>query len=229
MQSTLQNITEPRMQRSKGIVVGFWILTALFCLEMSFTAYYELMILPQAAQAFTRLGFPSDSFRVALSWAKVAGVIVLLVPMVPARLKEWAYAGFAFNLASALIAHFSIGDRPLAFVPSTITAVLWAFSYFFWRRLQTSVRLIYWIAERGRPENPAALRKASASRTLPSSMTNRVCRRSAMRVDGSPSISARSAVFPTLIEPVFASWPTRRAGTIVAAASASAGVNPACT
>jgi hypothetical protein len=28
---------------------------------------------------------------------------------VPARLKEWAYAGFAINLASALIDHLSVG------------------------------------------------------------------------------------------------------------------------
>jgi hypothetical protein len=27
----------------RGLVVGFWIVTALFCLEMSFTAYYELL------------------------------------------------------------------------------------------------------------------------------------------------------------------------------------------
>ncbi len=125
------------MPRSKGIVIGFWIFTALFCLEMSFTAYYEFMILPQAAQAFTRLGFPADYFRVELSWAKVAGVVALLVPIIPARLKEWAYAGFAINLASALIAHLSISDRPLAFAPSTITSVLWTLSYFFWRRRQT--------------------------------------------------------------------------------------------
>ena len=128
------------MPRSRKIVIGFWIFTALFCLEMSFTAYYELMILPQAAQAFTRLGFPADYFRVELSWAKVMGVAALLVPMIPARLKEWAYAGFAINLASALIAHFSISDRPLAFVPSTITSVLWALSYLFWRRMQTGER-----------------------------------------------------------------------------------------
>jgi hypothetical protein len=128
------------MPRSKGVVIGFWIFTALFCLEMSFTAYYELMMLPQAAQAFTRLGFPAGYFRVELSWAKVAGVVALLVPMIPARLKEWAYAGFAINLVSALIAHFSISDRPLAFVASTITSVLWGFSYWFWRRLQTAER-----------------------------------------------------------------------------------------
>ena len=60
----------------------------------------------------------------------------LLVPMVPARLKEWAYAGFAINLISAIIAHLSIHDRPAALVPSTITSVLWVLSYFFWRRLQ---------------------------------------------------------------------------------------------
>jgi hypothetical protein len=138
MESTLQNLTELRVPRSKEIVIGFWIFTALFCLEMSFTAYYELMILPQAAQAFTRLGFPADYFRVELSWAKMAGVVALLVPMIPARLKEWAYAGFAINLASALIAHLSISDRPSAFAPSTITSVLWALSYLCWRRLQRS-------------------------------------------------------------------------------------------
>ena len=50
------------------------------------------------------------------------------------------YAGFAINLISALIAHFSINDRPMAFAPSTITSVLWGLSYFFWHRLQTSER-----------------------------------------------------------------------------------------
>jgi hypothetical protein len=138
MESTLQKTTELGMPRSKGIVIGFWIVTALFCLEMSFTAYYELLILPQAAQAFTRLGFPASYFRVELSWAKVAGVAALLVPMVPARLKEWAYAGFAINLVSALMAHLSIGDRPQALAPSTVTSILWGLSYFFWRRLQAT-------------------------------------------------------------------------------------------
>ena len=129
------------MKASKGLVAAFWISTALFCLEMSFTAYYELLRLPEAAEAFTRLGFSAASFRVELSWAKVAGVAALLMPMIPARgviyvIKEWAYAGFAINLVSALIAHLSIGDRPQALAPSAITSVLWGLSYFFWRRLQ---------------------------------------------------------------------------------------------
>ena len=134
------NLHKPAFVAGDGIpkvtTILFWIFTALFCLEMSFTAYYEL--LPQGAQAFTRLGFPNGDFRWELSLAKLVGVVVLLVPLIPARLKEWAYAGFAINLISAIIAHLSISDRLLAFVPSTLTSMLWAASYFFWRRLQAS-------------------------------------------------------------------------------------------
>jgi DoxX-like family len=83
---------------------------------------------------FTHLGFPAY-FRVELSWAKLLGVILLLAP-VPSRLKEWAYAGFAINLASALIAHFSLGDGPGVWSWAAGTAVILGFSYFFWRRLQ---------------------------------------------------------------------------------------------
>ena len=126
------------MKASRGLTVAFWVVTALFCLEMTFTAYYELRVLPQAAQAFTRLGFPAGFFRAELSWAKVAGVLALLLPGVPARVKEWAYAGFAINLLSALMAHIAIHDRPAAFAPSMITGVLWTLSYVSWRRLEAA-------------------------------------------------------------------------------------------
>src|SRR5438128_10755287 len=56
------------MPRSKGMVIGFWIVTAFFCLQMSFTAYAQLRF-PQVSEAFTHLGFPAY-FRVELSWAK---------------------------------------------------------------------------------------------------------------------------------------------------------------
>ena len=121
------------MRRSSGLVIAFWIVTVVFCLQMAFTAYAELR-LPQVAEAFTHLGFPSY-FRVELSWAKVVGVVLLLAP-VPARLKEWAYAGFAFDLVSAIIAHLSVGDGPEAWGWAAGTAVLWVLSYVLWRRVQ---------------------------------------------------------------------------------------------
>lgn len=123
------------MTNSKAVVIAFWIITALFCVEMTFTAYWEWFT-PQAAQAFARLGFPAASFRMELSVAKALGVLALLIPAIPAPVKEWAYAGFAFNLVSALIAHASIHDRHAAFAPSTITLLLGIGSYLLWRRLQ---------------------------------------------------------------------------------------------
>jgi hypothetical protein len=124
------------MTKSKTVVTAFWIVTVLFCVEMLFTAYWEWFN-PQAAHAFTRLGFVSSAFRVELSVAKVLGVLALLFPVVPARVKEWAYAGFGINLVSALIAHASIHDRNASFVPSTITLLLGACSYVLWRRLES--------------------------------------------------------------------------------------------
>jgi surface polysaccharide O-acyltransferase-like enzyme len=131
--STMQRADATRA--SKAVVAGFWISTALFCLQMSFTAYAQLR-LPQVAAAFAHMGFPGY-FRVELSWAKFAGVAALLVPMIPARAKEWAYAGFAITLVSALIAHFAVGDRVNAWGWAAGTAVLWVLSYCFWRRMQT--------------------------------------------------------------------------------------------
>ena len=121
------------MTRDRRITVGFWVVTALFCLQMAFTAYAQLM-LPQVSDAFTHLGFPAY-FRVEVSWAKLVGVLILLAPA-PARLKEWAYAGFAIDLGSAIYAHVAVGDGPEAWGWAAATGVLWALSYFLWRRIQ---------------------------------------------------------------------------------------------
>jgi hypothetical protein len=122
-----------RVSRGQGIVIGFRVATALFCLQIGFTAYAQLR-LPQVAEAFAHLGFP-DYFRLELALAKLLGVVLLLAP-VPTRLKEWAYAGFAITLGSALIAHLSVGDGPEAWGWAAGTGVLFGLSYFFWRRLQ---------------------------------------------------------------------------------------------
>jgi len=134
MESTLQ---KPALVAAKSgpnaQLIGYWIVTVLLCLQLGFTAYAQLS-LPQVAEAFTHLGFPAY-FRVELSWAKLLGVVLLLGP-VPARLKEWAYAGFAITLGSALIAHLAVGDGPEAWGWAAGSGVLWVLSYGLWRRLQ---------------------------------------------------------------------------------------------
>ena len=149
MESTLQKpalaATQTRKAKTtpKAKTIVYWVVTTLFCFQMSFTAYAEVR-LPQVAEAFSHLGFPASSFRVELSWAKLLGVVLLLAP-VPARrsfssalsrAKEWAYAGFAIDLGSALFAHLAVGDGPEAWGWAAGTGVLWALSYLLWRRRQ---------------------------------------------------------------------------------------------
>jgi hypothetical protein len=134
MELTLQNPNLVAVKTTHKVrTIAFWMVTTLFCLQMAFTAYAQLR-LPQVTESFHHLGFP-DYFRVELSWAKLLGVALLLAP-VPGRLKEWAYAGFAVNLASALIAHLSVGDGPEAWGWAAATSALWGLSYYFWRSVQ---------------------------------------------------------------------------------------------
>jgi hypothetical protein len=110
-------------------------ITIILCLQLGFTAYAQLC-LPQVSEAFVRLGFP-NYFRIELALAKLAGIVALLAP-VPARVKEWAYAGFAITLISALIAHLAIGEGVQAWGFAAGTLVLWLGSYVLWRQRTAS-------------------------------------------------------------------------------------------
>jgi hypothetical protein len=135
VESALQKTALAGAMTTPKTRIVYWTVTVLFCLQMSFTAYNELAS-PQVVEVFSRLGFPSHAFQVQLSVAKILGVMALMLPFVPSRLKEWAYAGFAINLASALIAHFSIGDGLAAWGWAAGTGVLWGVSYLVCLRLQ---------------------------------------------------------------------------------------------
>lgn len=124
------------MPGSKRARIAYWIFTVVSCLMMGFTVYAQLL-LPQVAQVFSHLGFP-NYFRIELCWAKLAGMLVLILPNVPSRLKEWAYAGFTIVLVSALIAHLSVGDGPEAWSWSVAYLVLCALSYVTFRMAEPS-------------------------------------------------------------------------------------------
>jgi DoxX-like family len=85
--------------------------------------------------AFAHLGFP-QYFKVELTIAKILGVLALVIPAVPFKVKEFAYAGFAITLASAAIAHFGRGDaRNLSLIyiidPLIFLGLLAASYYYF--------------------------------------------------------------------------------------------------
>lgn len=63
--------------------------------------------------AFVHLGLPVY-FKIELTTAKILGVLALLIPSIPFKVKEFAYFGFGITLISASIAHFARGDARLS-------------------------------------------------------------------------------------------------------------------
>lgn len=85
-----------------------------------------------AKEGIRHLGYP-DYFRVMLTVFKVIGALVLILPMVPARIKEWAYAGFTFTMIAAFVSHAAVdGINGQTFFPLIVLAVLLV-SYFSFR------------------------------------------------------------------------------------------------
>ena len=91
-----------------------------------------------AKQGIRHLGYP-DYFRTALTVFKVAGALGLLLPFVKGRVKEWVYAGFAFDFIFACISLCVVdGFGGQALFPLVVLVVL-IISYFTYHKLQTSL------------------------------------------------------------------------------------------
>ncbi|WET01847.1 DoxX family protein [Flavobacterium sp. YJ01] len=88
-----------------------------------------------AKEGIRHLGYP-EYFGNALVVFKILGVLALIIPQVPGRIKEWAYAGFAFDFIFASISHFAVdGINFQSFFPLIVLAVLVA-SYITYHKIQ---------------------------------------------------------------------------------------------
>jgi len=92
-----------------------------------------------AKQGISHLGYP-DYFRVLLTVFKIIGAILLIVPAVKGRIKEWAYAGFSFNFVSAAVSHWVVdGFDGQVIFPIVAFAIL-AVSYVSYTKLNSKVQ-----------------------------------------------------------------------------------------
>ena len=114
----------------------FWITTGIiFIMEgliPAFTSQTEL-----AKEGIRHLGYP-EYFGNALIVFKVLGALSLIIPQIPKRVKEWAYAGFAFDFIFASISHFAIdGMNFQSFFPLIFLAIL-ATSYISFHKINAN-------------------------------------------------------------------------------------------
>lgn len=120
----------------KKYKIIFWTATILIFLfegvMPALTSQTEL-----AKEGIRHLGYPLY-FGNALVIFKVLGVLVLIIPGLPKRLKEWAYAGFGFDFIFATISHWAVdGVNFQTFFPLIVLAVL-ALSYWSWNKISTN-------------------------------------------------------------------------------------------
>ena len=88
-------------------IIGYWIATGLFCLTMAGGGTANLLRVEEQQEMLSELGYPTYLMTI-LGIAKLLGVVALLLPKTP-LLKEWAYAGFTFDLLGAAASHAMIG------------------------------------------------------------------------------------------------------------------------
>lgn len=114
----------------------FWTATSLIALfegvMPALTSQSEL-----AKEGIRHLGYP-EYFGNALVVFKILGVLILIIPQMPKRLKEWAYAGFTFDFIFAMISHGAVdGINGETFIPLIAVGIL-AVSYVSFHRLNVS-------------------------------------------------------------------------------------------
>jgi hypothetical protein len=102
----------------KKTKILFWICTGLFSAFMLTSAIPNIMVTKEWEDIFVQLGYPHYLISF-IGWAKLFGVIVLLIPGF-ARLKEWAYAGFFFDLFGATYSAIAVGG----FVPQMLIMLI---------------------------------------------------------------------------------------------------------
>ncbi|MBC8066954.1 MAG: DoxX family protein, partial [Deltaproteobacteria bacterium] len=93
--------------------IAYVVTTALFALAMLGSAFADLTHPAQITEGFARLGLPLYLATMLGVW-KLLGVAAIAAPGLP-RLKEWAYAGFFFELSGAVVMHAIFGEP--VFVP----------------------------------------------------------------------------------------------------------------
>ncbi len=103
----------------------YWIITSLFGAFMAFTAIPDILMVPDAVTFMNHIGYP-NYFIPFIGVAKVLGVIAILIPGYP-RIKEWAYAGLAYDLIGAVYSVVSTDG----FDSSMLFMVL-PFGFFIW-------------------------------------------------------------------------------------------------
>jgi hypothetical protein len=120
--------------KAKTINTLYWVFTILFSTLMLFSSWESILVNDDSIKLIHgMLGYP-QYFIPFTGWAKLIGVIVILIPGF-SRIKEWAYAGLFFDLVAAVYSGIAVAKT---FDPLILTMLIWfvpgILSYVYWNK-----------------------------------------------------------------------------------------------
>jgi len=116
------------MNRPRIATIAFCVVTIFGPASFVVGGVLHLKGGPEVAATLSHLGYPLYFAAILGAW-KFLGAIAIALPGLP-RLKEWAYAGFVFDLSAAAASRAAVGDgamdiaAPLVFLALVLAS--WA-------------------------------------------------------------------------------------------------------
>jgi DoxX-like family len=121
---------------AKTTNILYWVSTIIFSGLMIFSSVGGIGPNQQTKEIFhDYLGYPVYFIQL-ISWAKIIGSVVILIPGLN-KIKEWTYAGLFIDLFAAAYSGVAVSGK---FDPMMLTMLAWivpgVLSYYFWSKMQ---------------------------------------------------------------------------------------------
>jgi len=142
---------------------GYWTTTTITALAFLTGGAAYLYRVDETVAGMAELGYPAYFVTLLGAW-KLLGGLAILAPRL-GRLKEWAYAGIAFDLTGAAFSHAAVGHGAGKLIAPLVMLAIAAAS---WALRPASRRLGAEVGEAISARiAPAETRKAREARELP--------------------------------------------------------------
>jgi hypothetical protein len=119
----------------KKAKILFWVSTSLIFLTQGvmeiLTGHSQM-----AKDGIAHLGYP-EYFLTMIVVFKVLGAIVLMIPKVPSRFKEWAYAGFGIDFISAFVSIWAVDGFGAPLLLPVVAFLILTVSYVNYHKMKT--------------------------------------------------------------------------------------------
>ena len=117
----------------KGLKITYWIVTIIFALFMLFSGVSGIVGSEVGNEVMESLGYPLY-LNIILGFAKILGSVAIIQTKWK-TIKEWAYAGFTFDIVGASMS-FALSGMGISatFMPLVFLVVMFV-SYGLWKKI----------------------------------------------------------------------------------------------